>query len=76
MSSDLKRLVSELERVLLERGDSLDAPVRHEFEVQIGNLKREVDDAEVAEMSRLRLESLNVLATLLSLVTNVMTLLK
>ncbi|WP_322005869.1 hypothetical protein [Paraburkholderia tropica] len=76
MSSNLKKLVGELEKVLAERGDSLDAPAREAFQVQIDSLKRAVDEATAAEIGRLTLDVLNVLATLLGVVTNVMTLLK
>ena len=76
MSSNLKKLVGELELLLVERGDSLDAPAREAFQVQIDNLKREIDEAKTAEISRLTFDALNVLAALLSVITNVMTLLK
>ncbi|CAJ0733885.1 hypothetical protein QZN29_19715 [Burkholderia multivorans] len=76
MSSNLKKLVAELEKVLAERGDSLDAPAREAFQVQIDGLKRGIDEAKAAEISRLTLDALNVLAALLGVVTNVMTLLK
>ncbi|MGU7816987.1 hypothetical protein [Burkholderia sp. AW49-1] len=76
MSSNLKKLVGELELILVERGDSLDAPAREAFQVQIDNLKKEVDEAKAAEIGRLTFDVLNVLAALLGVVTNVMTLLK
>jgi hypothetical protein len=76
MSNDLKKLVGELERVLAERGSSLDAPAREAFQARIESLTRAIDEADVAEMNRLRFEALNVLATLLGVITNVMTLLK
>lgn len=76
MSYDLKRLVSELERVLAVRGGLLDAPARDAFQAQIDDLKRAVDDADAAEMARIRVDALNVLAALLSVITNVVTLLK
>ncbi|MDE2324632.1 MAG: hypothetical protein KGL51_08185 [Betaproteobacteria bacterium] len=76
MSSDLKKLVGELERVLAERGGSLDAPARDDFETQIESLKRAIDEADVAEMRRLSFDALNVAAALLSIITNVMTLLR
>jgi len=76
MSSDLKKLVGELERVFAERGGSLDAPARDAFQAQINGLMRAVDEADAAEMSRLRFDALNVLAALLSVITNVMTFLK
>ena len=76
MSSDLKKLVGELERVLAERGGSLDAPARGDFETQIESLKRAIDEADAAEMRRLSFDALNVAAALLSIITNVMTLLR
>ena len=76
MSYDLKRLVSELESVFAERGGLLDAPARDAFQARIDDLKRAVDDADAAEMARLRVDALNVLAALLSVITNVVTLLK
>lgn len=76
MSYDLKKLVGELERVLSERGGSLDAPARNMFQAQIDGLKQAIEKEDAAEMSRLRYDALNILATLLSVVTNVMTLLR
>lgn len=76
MSSDLKILVGELARVLAERGGSFDAPAREAFQAQIESLTRAIDEADAAEMYRLRLDALNVLAALLGVITNVMTLLK
>jgi hypothetical protein len=76
MSSDLKKLVGELEDVLAQRGGSLDAPARDAFKARIENLKRAIDEADAAEVSRLRVDALNVLAALLSVITNVMTLLR
>lgn len=76
MSSDLKKLVGELERVLAERGGSLDAPARDAFQAQIDGLMRAVDEADAAEMSQLRIDALNLLAVLLGVITNVMTLLR
>ncbi len=76
MSSNLKKLVGELESVLAERGSSLDAPVRDALQTRIDNLKREIDEANVAQISRLSSDALNLLAALLSVITNVMTLLK
>jgi len=76
MSKDLKKLVDELERVLVERGGSLDAPAREAFQVQLNSLKKAVDEADSAQMVKLRYDALNMLATLLSVITNVMTLLR
>jgi|GEM_PF-2199340 len=76
MSSDLKKLVEELGRVLALRGSSLDAPAREAFEAQVESLTRAIDKANVAERRLLTVEALKVMADLLSVVTNVMTLLK
>ena len=76
MSSDLKKLVDELEEIFIQRGSSLDAPARKAFKEQIDNLKKAVNDANAAEKRRLTAEALKVLAALLSVVTNVMTFLK
>ncbi|CAK7010041.1 hypothetical protein [Saezia sanguinis] len=76
MSKDLKKLVDELERVLVERGGSLDAPAREAFQAQLNSLKKAVDEADSAQMVKLRYDALNMLATLLSVITNVMTLLR
>lgn len=76
MSFDLKQLVEELENVLSQRGSSLDAPAREAIQARIDNLKRAVEEANAAEMWKLRIEALNALASLLSVATNVMTLLR
>lgn len=76
MSDDMKRLVAELERVLLERGGSLDAPARDDLNDRIDRLKRALDMATAAEALRMKAEVLNILAVLLSLVTNVTSLMK
>jgi hypothetical protein len=75
MVSRLKTLVTEIEKTL-ERDGSLDAQARNELLSQIEDLKREIDDAEAADAQQLLIKGLNLLATLLSLVTNVTTLLK
>lgn len=76
MSDDMKRLVAELERVLLERGGSLDAPARDDLHERIERLKTVLDTATAAEALRIKAEVLNILAVLLSFVTNVMSLMK
>lgn len=72
MSSDLKILVGELEKVLAERGSSLDAPARLVFQIQIENLTRAIDEADAVELYRLRSDALNLFAALLDVITNVM----
>lgn len=76
MSSDLKRLVDELEILLAERGVLLDAPARDEFEAWLGRLKGVADEADAAAADRLRVDALDLFAALLSVLTNVMTLFK
>ena len=76
MSSDLKRLVDELGNLLATRGVLLDAPARDEFETWLDRLKKAVDEADAEAADRLRVDSLDLFAALLSVLTNVMTLLK
>jgi hypothetical protein len=76
MPDDLKKLVQELERILAERGGLLDAPARDAFIAEIEGLKRALKEADAARLTRLRIHALELLAALLSVLTNVMTLLK
>ena len=76
MTSDLKRLVNELEILLIERGDLLDAPARDAFGTRIESLKRAIDEADAAAARRLKVDVLDLAASVLSVVTNVMALLK
>ena len=76
MTSHLKRLALELRQLLEERGGSLDAPAREAFELRFDLLTRGIDEAEAAQEARLQVEALDLLAALLSVITNVMTLLK
>lgn len=76
MSSDLKRLVDELGNLLATRGVLLDAPARDEFETWLDRLKKAVDEADAEAADRLRVDALDLFAALLSVLTNVMTLLK
>lgn len=76
MTSDLKRLVGELEFLLVERGDLFDAPARDAFETRIESLKRAIDEADAAAARRLRVDVLDLTASVLSVITNVMALLK
>ena len=76
MSNDLKKLVAVLEKVLHERGSLMDAPAREAFEVEVANLKKSVNETEILEVKRLRMESLKTVALLLSAITNVMDLFK
>lgn len=76
MSSDLKKLVDALEKVFHEQNGSLDAPAREAFQVQIDKLKKGVDEADAEKARQLSADALDVLASLLSVITNVMTLWK
>lgn len=76
MSFELKRLVGELEHLLAQRGDLLDAPARDAFSTRIESLKRAIDEADAAASRRLMVEAMNLTAAVLGVVTNVMTLLK
>lgn len=76
MSSYLKNLVTELERALFARVSSLDAHAHDDLMMQIENLKRAIDEADAASQRQLVVDGLNTFAGLLSVATNVMTLLK
>ena len=76
MSSELKRLVGELEILLAERGNLLDAPARDAFSTRIESLKRAIDEADAEATHRLTVDVFDLMAAVLSVVTNVMTLLK
>jgi len=76
MFDDLKRLVEELERALLERGGSLDAHALNELNARIESLKRAIDFATDAESKRLVAEGFSILAALLSIATNIASLLR
>lgn len=76
MSSELKKLVCELETMLAERGDLLDAPAWDAFSTQIESLKKAIDEANAATSRRLMVDVMDLTAAVLSVVTNVMTLLK
>ena len=76
MHSCLKKLVAELEKALVLRDGSLDAHAQDDLKVQIENLKKAIDEADAAKQRQLAVEGLNTLAALLSVATNVLTLLK
>ena len=72
----LKKLVQELETTLNERGGSLDASAKKQFEARIEALKEALDEEDATKLERLRVDALLLMANLLSAITNVMTLLK
>lgn len=75
MSTDLKMLVVELEKALIQRGGSLDAPARDDIQSQLDRLKKAIEVADAEESRRLRVDALQLLGSLLSAITNVMSLL-
>jgi methylthioribose-1-phosphate isomerase len=75
MISHLRTLVVEMETTL-QRVSVLDAHVRDEMLAQIEDLKKAINDADAEENRQLAAKGLNLLATLLSVITNVTTLLK
>jgi hypothetical protein len=72
----LKNLVKELEELLHENHGQLNTDVFLDMQFKVDQLKQEVDEAETGKRQQLAFEALRLLAALLSLVTNVMTLLK
>ncbi|UIN21976.1 hypothetical protein [Herbaspirillum frisingense] len=75
MNLHLRTLVAEMENTL-RRASSLDAHVRDEMLAQIEDLKRAINEANAEENRQLVTRGLSLLATLLSVITNVTTLLK
>ncbi|MCV6795798.1 hypothetical protein OII53_06180 [Achromobacter ruhlandii] len=72
----LKNLIQELEVVLDQNSSQLDTEVFASLKLKIDSLKQEVESANAAQRRQLAAEALRLLAVLLSVVTNVMTLLK
>jgi len=73
---NLKNLTQELETLLDQNRGQLDTEVFASLKIKIDSLKQEVDSADAAQRRQLAAEALRLLAVLLSVVTNVMTLLK
>lgn len=76
MSIELKKLVGELDTLFAKRCELLDAPARDELQASIDSLKKAVEHADAESNRRLMNDAMNLLAAVLSLVTNVMPLLK
>lgn len=73
----LKNLVEELEELLRKNHGQLDTDVFDGMQFKVDQLKQEVDKVESSsKRQHLALEALRLLGILLSLVTNVTTLLK
>lgn len=73
---NLKNLTQELETLLDQNRGQLNTEVFASLKLKIDSLKQEVDSADAAQRRQLAAEALRLLAVLLSVVTNVMTLLK
>lgn len=73
---NLKNLIQELELVLDQNSSQLDTEVFASLKLKIDSLKQEVESANAAQRRHLAAEALRLLAVLLSVVTNVVTLLK
>jgi hypothetical protein len=74
---NLKNLVQELEGLLHKTHGQLDTDVFDGMQFKVDQLKQEIDKAESSsKRQQLALEALRLLGILLSLVTNVTTLLK
>ncbi|MCH4582523.1 hypothetical protein ACWV16_26480 [Achromobacter xylosoxidans] len=73
---NLKNLIQELELVLDQNSSQLDTEVFASLKLKIDSLKQEVESANAAQRRHIAAEALRLLAVLLSVVTNVLTLLK
>jgi hypothetical protein len=71
----LKDLVLEFEELMHQHHGQLNTEVSTEMQFKVDQLKQKIVEADAAEMRQLAAEALELLATLLSIVTNVMTLL-
>lgn len=74
-SSDLKKLVVELDSWLDARGSLFDAPARDELKARLDRCLAAIEVAiEEEEKARIRDELFQIGATLVSVITNVMSL--
>ncbi len=67
----LKDLVQEFEELMRQHHGQLNTEVSAEMQFKVDQLKQKIDEADAAEMRQLAAEALELLATLLSIVTNV-----
>ena len=72
----LKNLIQEFDELLNQHRGQLDTEVLASMKLAVDKLKQEVDLADAARTRQLASEALKLLASLLSVVTNVMTLWK
>lgn len=73
---NLKNQIQELEELLDLNHGQLNTEVRAAMKLKIAELKRQADQADAANQGRIAAEALRLLSSLLSVITNVMTLLK
>lgn len=72
----LKNLVEELDELLDQHHGRLDTEVFAAMQFKVDRMKQEIDKAGAASQRQIASEALRLLAALLSIVTNVATLLK
>lgn len=73
---NLKNLVQELQQLLDQHHGQLSTEVLAAMQFKVDQLKQKIDEADAAQQRQLASEALRLLASLLSVVTNVLTLLK
>jgi hypothetical protein len=72
----LKNLIQELDELLDQTHGQLNTEVHVAMKLKVDQLIREIDTADAARKRQITSEALRLLASLLSVVTNVLTLLK
>ena len=72
----LKNLTQELDELLDQTHGQLNTEVHAAMKLKVDQLKREIDTADAVRKRQLASEALELLASLLSFVTDVITLLK
>lgn len=73
---NLKNLVEELEELVNQNRSQLNTDALVEMELKVDQLKKEIDTANANRRRELAKEALELLGTLINIVTGVMTLLK
>jgi hypothetical protein len=69
-------LVAEMEAFLDEQSGQIDVNVRAELQIKLDELTRQIEEADESESKRTSVEVLNLFASMLNAITNVMTILK
>ncbi|MFC4275328.1 hypothetical protein [Achromobacter aloeverae] len=73
---NLKNQIQELDELLDLTHGQLNTEVRVAMKLKIAELKRQADQADALTQGKIASEALRLLASLLSVITNVITLLK